>query len=1165
MKRMTKLLAVIITIVMLIGIITPLAPTAVSTETQKTAASANEEKATDDEIEPKLTTAEELLKMDEEVPPDYVKDGPCPSGIEMGEDVQAVTCNELLTISKSSDDKQHASVKTYESFNDKSSKTYTENFAKIDFNSSEQVSFDPNHTGRKDHAAILGYASTNKFQLQLLILDLTQTDDKGEFVIVDSIDIKEIKHRENKYYYYSNYFTIKTACMDGKYDDTLVICCNDSAWEDNCQFVEFYQLNNNKLESKKKIDLTDYMQNTILLPTGEDDDVIKDFYSQKITVGDFDRDHIDELAVVSSLMDSPLHKIKKGETYGATEVTVFDNIFGESEKEDSPKKVFDDFIYKKIGEDSEHQYYDMMVKANCTSGDIDGNNADDIIVGGYIVKAGLRINDDISEYTDDDLWPYNFRLDKGSSQGLVVVAFDGENYKMNETPTEIEFSTLLYNRATYGVDTVPAMQTAYMSGHNQPCSLFCNGSIYSYAGSNWSCVHTYDYFNKDYKIEDDNFPYYFSLINPVSGNFTNDQLGQESFAFEILMKTLRNADDHVSNIFVCTISVENAQEGIYSDNTREIINDKEEYTPECTYIDVSGTLEAPAFGIMEADVDVNDGMRIQYAGTEYFYTDPQVVAVIQASPYFKELGDWATFMPGNEFTIFTSNATKIGGAENWSTDAGITVGIQGSGPIISVEETLSMGYTHSNSDAWGEEYSEEYSTTFKACAHDTVVVYRIPITIFAYKIWDYEKNDWKKYDDGSIYYSTTVTRLNPAYAQMTLVEYNKYVDEYNAVLDDTEVKEGEKQPVYLKRIKTDTVSDGVDVLPINATGVPANYKHEIISPEYISKDSYEFGTSGGSITSSVTKTETSEDSHTFSNGLHLNYSFKMSGSIGAKGVAGASLSVGAYLDFNYSWEHSSEESESSGITSGGEVVDVNLDDYLPQNADMLKNYHFSWQYAVWNTVLQDDLAVAEEDEIKIPVLEYILKDVVYPGQYPSNVYAKVDDTGNDVLVKWEKPIDQHGSPTLEDDTQYHIYRRLFEGGKPVGESIEVGTVDANTFSFTESISNLDKGKSYGYYVGCEYKGVDEPYIAISVDASTVTRSNSPEYLVGDADESGNIEILDATVIQKYLAKFDMNRIIDLDAADVDENDCIEIVDATLIQKHIAGYDTKTRVGEKITR
>ena len=1145
MKRTTKILAIMLTLIMIIGVITPFISSAKTID----------ESTTNEEVQgPKLTTAEEMLKIDKEVPPDYVKDGPSPSGIEMGEDVQAVSCNELLTIGESSDDTHNASVKTYESFYDKSEGNYTENFSSIDFTWSEQVSFDPNHTGRKDHAAILGHTKSRK--LQLLILDLTQTDDNGEFVIVDSIDIKEI-NLNNISVENQNYYTIKSACMDGKYDDTLAICYHDYDQVDNGQFVEFYQVNDNKLEAKKKINLSDYMQNTILLASGLHDEELRDFYSQKITVGDFDRDHIDELAVVSSLMSSPMHKIKQGETYGTTEVTVFDNIFGESEKEDSPKKVFDDFIYEKIGEDREYKYYNMMVKANCTSGDIDGNNADDIIVGGYIVKAGLRIDDDLSKYTDDDINPYEFSLSKNGSQGLVVIAFDGKNYKMSSVPTEIEFSTLLYNRALYGATSVPAMQTAYMTGHNQPCSLFYNGSIYSYAGSNWSCVYTYKLFNKDYKKGDDNFPFRIYITDPTSGNFTNDQLGQETFAFKIIYQTEKALDEKTYSFFVCTISVENAREGIYSDNTGKILlhfpTGLEIFIPDCTAKEVSGIIDSPMFGILGADVDDNDGMRVQYVGTEYYYTDPQVVAVIQASPYFQELGTWSTFMPGNEFTMFTSNATKIGGAENWSTDTGITVSAEVSGAVVSVEESLSMGYTHSNSDGWGDEYSEEYSVSFQACAHDTIVVYRIPITIYAYKIWDFETNDWKKYDDGSMYYSTTVTRLNPAYAQMTLDEYNKYVDEYNAVLDDTEVKEGEKLPVYLKHIKTDKVSDGVDVLPVNATGVPANYKHEIINPEYISKDSFEFGTSGGSITTSTTKTETSEDSHTFSNGLHMNYSFKASGSIGTE-IIGATLSAGVYFDFNYSWEHSEEESESSGVTSSGNVVDVNLDDYLPQNEKMLKNYHFTWQYAVWNTVLQDDLAVAEEDEIKIPVLEYIVKDVSYPGQYPSNISSKI--SGDDVLVTWNKPIDVHGSPSIDENTKYHIYRKLNEDDYSTAE--EIGVVNSNTFEYKDPLQGLDEGKSYDYFVGCEYEGLGEgnEYVAISINPTYITTpKQSSTYILGDSNDNGHIEITDATLIQRYLADLYDGSDRFLERAGIEKACDPSITDVTLIQKYIAHIST----------
>ncbi len=70
-------------------------------------------------------------------------------------------------------------------------------------------------------------------------------------------------------------------------------------------------------------------------------------------------------------------------------------------------------------------------------------------------------------------------------------------------------------------------------------------------------------------------------------------------------------------------------------------------------------------------------------------------------------------------------------------------------------------------------------------------------------------------------------------------------------------------------------------------------------------------------------------------------------------------------------------------------------------------------------------------------------------------------------------------------------------------------------------------------------------------------------LLGDVNLDGNVKIQDATLIQKYLAKF-----VELDAqqlttADVTEDGKVNIKDATAIQKYIAKIQISFRVGELI--
>ena len=74
--------------------------------------------------------------------------------------------------------------------------------------------------------------------------------------------------------------------------------------------------------------------------------------------------------------------------------------------------------------------------------------------------------------------------------------------------------------------------------------------------------------------------------------------------------------------------------------------------------------------------------------------------------------------------------------------------------------------------------------------------------------------------------------------------------------------------------------------------------------------------------------------------------------------------------------------------------------------------------------------------------------------------------------------------------------------------------------------------------------------------------NDVGFMIGDADGDGEVTILDATFIQRYLASLPTES-FDEKAADADEDKEITILDATAIQRHLAGLPTNERIGTLI--
>ena len=73
---------------------------------------------------------------------------------------------------------------------------------------------------------------------------------------------------------------------------------------------------------------------------------------------------------------------------------------------------------------------------------------------------------------------------------------------------------------------------------------------------------------------------------------------------------------------------------------------------------------------------------------------------------------------------------------------------------------------------------------------------------------------------------------------------------------------------------------------------------------------------------------------------------------------------------------------------------------------------------------------------------------------------------------------------------------------------------------------------------------------------------APKTMIGDADESGTISIMDATCIQRHIASLDELGKSALKAADADLDGAVAVTDATLIRRFIAGnIKTENRIGE----
>lgn len=91
---------------------------------------------------------------------------------------------------------------------------------------------------------------------------------------------------------------------------------------------------------------------------------------------------------------------------------------------------------------------------------------------------------------------------------------------------------------------------------------------------------------------------------------------------------------------------------------------------------------------------------------------------------------------------------------------------------------------------------------------------------------------------------------------------------------------------------------------------------------------------------------------------------------------------------------------------------------------------------------------------------------------------------------------------------------------------------------------------------------DKPIVIPGTSASdSESKVTDGEYMLGDADGNGKVNVKDATLIQKHAAKITEIPEEDFDAADVNADGKLNVKDATAIQKYVAKIEIPYAIGE----
>ena len=513
-----------------------------------------------------------------------------------------------------------------------------------------------------------------------------------------------------------NFFSITAGDYDDDGVDTVVINVPDDN-STNASVREF-SYSSGKFTELKNIEYgyLSYSNYSTTSSTGN-----RDRLNISLSTGDYNGDDIDELAVAASCNERTDNKTENLNQY-STILT----LWGRGSNGWGRQSIHE--LMTQTGDSS----YNLLLEGSIASGDINNDNIDEIVAAGYLNSASLENGKIANKFVRSD-----------SKLAMQSVSWDGKNY-VKSNLASVDMNNLTANTVKYHdyqnasyVWTLPAVACAAINGQAAAEAVFVEGTVYDYSTPNPSEPYTAD------DIENSSVSGILAgtvtgYIGSVTGAcYNHDNAGREQFVYTTLLKK-QNDNQYMSGLGY----IKGAG---YADTTGT--DGKTVYGSAQTYSSKSQTVvdswsndnmyaqddQNSHVGlnclVVAVDCD-NDGVRARYSKKGYTYTDPEVIAGLQAAPYFSQLGDYNDFNDGStSYTVTTSYSTSSRKSDNVSVGAGFASEAQlAVGPKIAIE----AGYSFEYSKTFENSITTSYTDTFTAGAYNTVIMQRIPVVNYFY-------------------------------------------------------------------------------------------------------------------------------------------------------------------------------------------------------------------------------------------------------------------------------------------------------------------------------------------------------------------------------------------------------------------------------------------------
>ena len=846
------------------------------------------------------------------------------------------------------------------------------------------LAYDPLGTGRNDHAIFVGLCdmdnSKNTAKICYWVQNLVNNKRSDLQKIADApkwacnTDYGELEYQE-----FRHYFNVTAGDYDGDGKMTAVITYagNDDLWGIAGTGIAGEQGLSRKSFVKSKGSGNAYFDgwNTTLYE--------RDQITKSLASADIDRDGCDELIVYAGVAEPDKIDGRDKEISGESFRKAVSKLSVYKAENGNLKRVDQKSLMTLNREDEKadgKRYYDHIRYGNLAAGDIDGDGWQEIIVAGYYREVR-------EEKQKGFIWD---KKTDGDNMGFAV--YYGQNKSITNVQKTSMSSYTANGTKNQGVKPKPAITSVAINGRGTPEQVWIAGALYE--------VQQNGALNllRDTARIDNSSAKWWWYQDVIAGNFDHNTEGREQVIALAAERQKGSGSARKFDLFTDVFYGENFGSGALSTAGKYTATaEKDEYSKLCHDADLAWDMPYNCI-LLAGDVN-KDGLFARYEGKGYGYSDAQVQAVLQAAPYFAELGDYdLDFSDGSTTYTFSSGYSDTKSSSH-NTSFGASIVVQGDLKVWRYEATL--GYTMDFTKSTEDTLSKEYSVSFNAGGNDSVVLYRVPATTYYYSIYDPQKGDFDLSE------KNTIALMIPGQPVYTMLD-REYYDEFAVLYNETYKKDIAAGKAKALPILTNSV------LPENAEGDPFAYwsnpgstDDSVTKFESLSKQKYELGFGASSITNDWTVTSEHAE------GIEMAHGFSAS----MKNTWGVdAFNMGFVIDLSYSKATGTVYTTTESSGASGTVNNIDRRSLLASYGigyDVSSQYGFTWDFGMRTWTAGDQ---------KIPVFGYVLTNLRAAPPVPTLTGVSVKDNQS-AKITWEAPKEDIRRPFAG----YHIWMRMDDG------------------------------------------------------------------------------------------------------------------------------------------